>query len=95
MTKYAATPHTLSVSLSEVKLAVRIRAKNVDKTKTASGSLPDDWKGVKNMASINIAIDMNRSRVSTKGVNEQELPDLLNAFFTRFERHDFSADLLE
>ena len=47
------------------------------------------------MASINTAINMNRARVNTEGVNEQELPDELNAFFTMFERHALSADLLE
>ena len=33
------------------------------------------------MASINPAINMNRAKVNTEGVNEQELPDELNAFF--------------
>ena len=45
------------------------------------GSLRDAWKGLKNMASINAAVDGNRLKISIEGVNEQELSDQLNAFF--------------
>ena len=33
------------------------------------------------LSSINAAVDVNRSRVSIEGVNDQELPDQLNDFF--------------
>ena len=39
------------------------------------GSLRDAWKGLKNMASINATVDVNRLRTSIEGANEQELPD--------------------
>ena len=39
------------------------------------GSLLDAWKGLKNMASINATVDVNRLRTSIERVNEQELPD--------------------
>ena len=52
---------------------------------------------MKNMASVNTAVDMNRSRASIEGVNEQELPDQLNTLFfsTRFESHYFSAEQMQ
>ena len=46
-------------------------AKNVHRIKIKSkfrdGSLHDAWKGIKKMASINTAIDLNRPWVSMKG----------------------------
>ena len=55
----------------EVKLAIR-KAKDVYRTKIESkfmgGSLREAWKGIKSKASINSAVDVNRSRVSIEGV---------------------------
>ena len=36
------------------------------------------------LSSINAAADVNRSKVSIEGVNDQELPDQLNFFFFFF-----------
>ena len=73
---------------TEVKRAVG-KAKNLYRTKIESkfkgSSLCDAWKGLKNIASNDAAVDVNRLWISIERVNEQKL----------FERYDFSADLLE
>ena len=79
-----------------MKLVVR-KAKDVYRNKIESKVM--GWKGIKSMASVNAAVDVNRSRVSIEGVNDQ-LNDFLlfiffKFFFYRFERHDFSTGLLE
>ena len=70
---------------NEVKLAVR-KAKDVYRTKTESkftgGSPRNAWKGIKSIASIKASVDVNRSTVSIEGVNDQELADQLNSFFS-------------
>ena len=62
-------------------------------TNSAGGSLRDAWNGIKNMAFINTAIA--RKGYGLNQISMEELPHQLNAFFARFERHAFSADLLE
>ena len=68
---------------TEVKRAVG-KAKNLYRTKIESkfkgGSLRDAWKGRKNIASNDAAVDVNRLWISIEGVNEQELSDQLNVF---------------
>ena len=55
------------------------KAKGVYKTKIeskfAGGSLRDAWKGIKNMASMNTAVELKRSWVIIGGMSEHELPN--------------------
>ena len=81
----------------EVKSAIR-KAKETYKNKIESkfvgGNFRAAWQGIKNMAAVNNVSDRS-GRVSLSGVSDEDLPDVLNSHFTRFERHDFSSELLQ
>jgi hypothetical protein len=59
----------------------------------SSGDLRAAWKGIKNMASVNQKCDVVKKQVKLDGVDDCDLPNVLNDFYTRFEQHDFSSDI--
>ena len=78
----------------EVKAAIR-QAKQLYKQtvelKFIGGNFRDAWKGIKNMAAVNMMTDPFRSKVRLQGVGGESLPEMFNDFFTRFEEHNFSS----
>jgi hypothetical protein len=59
----------------------------------SSGDLRAAWKGIKHMASVNQKCDTVKKQVKLDGVDDCDLPNVLNDFYTRFEQHDFSSDV--
>ena len=79
----------------EVKAAVR-RAKQTYKNKVeskfAGGDFRTAWQGIKSMAGLTTSDSRNRSHIKLQGVSDDNLPNDMNRFFTRFETRDFSLD---
>jgi hypothetical protein len=61
----------------------------------SAGNIRAAWQGIKNMSSINKRVDFSNKPVSLEGVDDQEIPNVLNLFYARFEKHDFSEDLAD
>ena len=78
----------------EVKAAIRQAKQQYKQTvelKFIGGNFRDAWKGIKNMAAVNMMTDPVRSKVRQQGVGGESLPEMFNDFFTRFEEHNFSS----
>lgn len=54
-----------------------------------SGDLRAAWQGIKQMASINQNSGQTRQLTTISGVNDADLPNAFNSFFSPFERSDF------
>ena len=55
-----------------------------------SSNLREPWQGIKSMASINQNKVSTGKHVNLEGVKDQDLPNILNSFYSRFEQPDFS-----
>ncbi|XP_071959468.1 uncharacterized protein [Antedon mediterranea] len=92
---YQGTTHDNKQINKEVKVAVR-KAKDMYKRKIenkfSSGCIRSAWQGIKHMASINTADKTQRNKINVEGIDDQALPDRLNDFFARFEKHDLKDD---
>ena len=93
---YTGTSQEKKVVNREVRAAIR-KAKRQYKDKVemqySSGDIRAAWQGIKTMASVNQRVDGTRKSVSVEGVDDQDLPNVLNTFYARFERHDFSESI--
>ncbi|XP_071948767.1 uncharacterized protein [Antedon mediterranea] len=92
---YQGTTHDNKQINKEVKVAVR-KAKDMYKRKIenkfSSGCIRSAWQGIKHMASINTADKTQRNKINVEGIDDQALPDRLNDFFARFEKHNLKDD---
>ena len=80
----------------EVKAAIqqaRQNYKNKIERRFAGNSFRAAWQGIKNMSAVNMTANTTRTKISLKGVCDDNLPDHLNEFFTRFEKFDFTDDI--
>lgn len=67
--------------------------KDVLSKKSGSGNLQSAWKGIKRMSSVfqNDKKDINK--INIEGIEDVALPNALNNFYCRLEKHDFSNEL--
>lgn len=79
---------------TEIRKAKKIYREKIE-LQYSSGNLRDAWKGIKSMAAINQNKDSTGKHVNLEGVKDQELPNVLNAFYSRFEQLDFSDKISE
>ena len=80
----------------EVKNAIRQakkQYKNKIESKFIAGNFRSAWQGIKNMAAVNKMSDSNELKVKLGNKSDQIIADDMNAFFTRFEKHDFSPEI--
>ena len=80
----------------EVKNAIRQakkQYKNKIESKFTAGNFRSAWQGIKNMAAVNKMSDSNELKVKLGNKSDQIIADDMNAFFTRFEKHDFSSEI--
>ena len=57
------------------------------------GNLREAWQGIKIMASVNQGVNESWQFIRINRVDDSELPNALNTFFSRFERPEFSENV--
>lgn len=76
---------------------IKFRAKKMYSDKIelqySSGNLREAWQGIKSMASFNQNKFSTGKHVNLEGVTDQDLPNILNSFYSRFEQPDFSEKI--
>jgi hypothetical protein len=84
--------------LREVEGKMGDAGKVVNNAKTVEPTIPVNTIGhrhvcVTSMASVNQEVDVVKKQVKLDGVDDCDLPNVLNDFYTRFKQYDFSDDI--
>lgn len=91
-TYFTGDPQKRKMASREMQNEIR-RAKAKYKEKIemqyTSGNLQAAWHGIKTMASINQCAIKEKQSISVNGIDDLDLPDAFNWFFSRFEIADF------
>ncbi|PVD27363.1 hypothetical protein C0Q70_12520 [Pomacea canaliculata] len=88
--------HDKKIVNREVRDAIRrakVQYKSKIESQFATGNIREAWQGLKNMASTVDRSKGSKAKISISGVDSAALPNALNAFFARFEAHDFSVEV--
>jgi len=71
----------------------KIKYKDKVEHKYSSGDLRAAWRGIKAMSSITQGSGDSRKPVTISGINDADLPNAFNYFYSRFEKYDFSENI--
>lgn len=78
---------------NEIRKAKRVYRDKVEH-KYSGGDLWEAWRGMKSMSSISQgSTERDRTPIKIDGINEADLPNVFNNFYSRFEVQDFSENI--
>lgn len=93
---FTGNPQEKKAVAKEVKAEIaKAKAKYKEKIENqyVNGDLRSAWQGIKSMASINQHAIDTKQPISINGVEDIDLSNTFNRFFSRFERSDFTQDV--
>ncbi len=92
---YSGDPLEIKAVSKEVKVEIRkakLKYRNKIENQFSGGDLRAAWSGIKAMASINQPT-LTKNLVTVSGVNDMDLADVFNSFFSHWERTDFLSNI--
>lgn len=95
---YSGNPLEKKAVSREVKVEIRkakMKYRNKIESLYCRGDLRAAWTGIKSMASINQSSCETKQVIHVNGVDNTDLVNVFNSFFSRFERSDFVNDISE